>query len=106
MRKVESKEEKQAKIKAKQEETNKYSIKENDSPETKEIKQRIAKLEELVKKSKEINKCIRQGKSLSSLGISPELEYKLLNPQWGRKGIPQYEFTSWNSKIKRLKSKI
>ena len=74
--------------------------------EIKEIKTKIAKLQEMIDKSKQINKYIRQGKSLSSLGISPEVEHKLLNPQWGVKGIPQYEFTSWNGRIKRLKAKV
>jgi len=106
LRRIETKEEQQAKEKTKQEEKEKYTIKETDTPEIKEVKGKIAKLQEMIEKGKLINKYIKQGKSLSSLGISAELEYKLLNPQWGQKGIPQYEFTSWNGKLKRLKSKI
>ena len=106
-KRIKTEEEKKEKKQQEEAEREKYTIKEGDTPEVREIKEKIKKLEETKALYKEINRRIRKGQSLEGLGLSEGTIKKLLTPDFlGRVGIPGYELTSLNGKIKRLKAKI
>lgn len=101
-------EETKARTFARDAEAEKYQIKEGDSDEIKQIKTEIKTLEDKIARFKIINKAIKSGDDapLIALGLTAESIHSLKNPQWGRAGIPAYQFTNTSAKIRARKDKI
>lgn len=106
MRLVKSPEAMEAAKYAAQIEAKKLEIQPTDSPAVVEIKEKIIRLQKKIILAKAVNQYLRKGLSLAPLGIMPEEEAKLKGPEYGQPGFPQWKFTSWNGKIKRLKANL
>lgn len=70
------------------------------------LEAKIERLESRQNMMREVNRVIRSGKSLSSLGFSEAVEEKLKTPDFlGRVGFPDYSLKNNGANIRRLKAR-
>ena len=71
------------------------------------LEAKIERLESRQKMMREVNRVIRSGKSLSSLGFSEASEAKLKTPDFlGRVGFADYTLKNNGANIRRLKGRL